>query len=357
MSRAVTLGGIVISLLLVAVGSSAAGGTSVVRCNLRWRLVPSPRFSYAGLGRIDAVSRGDVWIERGLARGGNPGPVLFEHWDGRRWRVGRLTIQASGGPLSLSASSKQNVWIVGSLSNFDPLLLHYDGQRWVQVSAPSMPNEVDLLYDVAALSPSNGWAVGQKAIRGVGDAGALVLHWDGAGWTSVTPPPGLANLTGLAVVAPDDIWAVAPAQEGSGDLKVAIAHWDGMNWQQVDTGVRAIDLTRAAPDNSGGFWAVGSTSGTARRGVIAHWDGHVLRRVLTAPFRPGTDNFWDVTTSGHQAWAVGYKDIEHWDGQRWIHTRFKGGVTFSGVGALSPRNVWAAGASRRGPVIYHYACR
>jgi hypothetical protein len=210
------------------------------------------------------------------------------------------------------------------------------------------------IHDLAALSPDDAWAVGLKTIPGAGGQGAFTWHWDGVRWTSVPPPPGFASLAGLAAVATDDSWGVAPSQEAQ-DYTVLLAQWDGTSWQSIDTGLRAFDLTRAAAASPTKFWAVGSTSGTDERGVIAHWDGHSLKRVLTEK-HSGTSVFFGVAASGHEAWVAGYQKIEHWDGRHWRSSSIKG-VSFTDVGALSPHNVWAVGATnRQRTVIYHYAC-
>lgn len=348
----IALAGLALAVLIGATVSASPAETAT-RCHLKWRVVPSPGLSGAFPGRLETISRGDVWLSRGLVKGVS-GPVVFEHWNGKRWRRGRLALQASG-QLALAASSSRDVWFAGSTPTFNPLLLHYDGRSWKTLPAPSATNEVDLIYDLAALAPDDAWAVGLKSIRGVGDEGAFTWHWDGVRWTSVPPPPGFASLAGLAAVATDDIWGVASSQENEGG-RVLLAHWDGTSWQSIDTGLRAIDLSQALAVSSKEFWAVGSTSGTTgERGVIAHWDGHSLRRVFTER-RSGSDVFFGVAASGHEVWAVGYPTIEHWDGRRWRSRRIKG-VGFSDVGALSPHNVWAVGATnRQRSVIYHYAC-
>jgi hypothetical protein len=284
---------------------------------------------------------------------------MFEHWNGSRWRLGRLGVQALGSPLSVSGSSSRDVWIVGTNLEYKPLTLHYDGHGWSSVPAPSEPNELDILDDVLSLAPDDAWAVGWSSIRGIGAQQALVLHWDGIRWSRVAAPAGLINLSGLAAVAANDIWASAFALEPdqtSGPTAI-VAHWDGASWQKVDTKLQDADLIRVRAVSASNIWAAGSTAGTARRGAIVHWDGRTFRRVLTAPpFK--TDSYAALAVAGRQAWAFGFADIEHWDGQRWHQTHVKG-VGFAGADALSPRNVWATGSNRggRGAVVYHYACR
>ena len=62
---------------------------------------------------------------------------------------------------------------------------------------------------VAAAAANDVWAVGTSTTAGT--AQTLILHWDGATWTTVSSPngPGLDNaLYGVAAIATSDVWAV-----------------------------------------------------------------------------------------------------------------------------------------------------
>ena len=169
----------------------------------------------------------------------------------------------------------------------------------------------------------------------------------------------MESLSGLAAASANDIWAVSHAQERDpiSGPRVIVAHWDGASWREVDTKLEpVVDLGQVRALSATNLWAAGSTYGTAQRGIIVHWDRRAWRRVHTAPQREA-DGYAGLAIAGREAWAFGYDDIEHWDGQRWLRTHMKG-VGFVGADALSPRNVWATGVNRRGgAVVYHYACR
>ena len=100
---------------------------------------------------------------------------------------------------------------------------------WVVVDSPDAGNEDNSLRAVAALSPSDVWAVGFQGWFGT--RAALIEHWDGLQWSILpTPETGAtdSHLQGLAAIAPDDIWAV-----GSADDSALAEHWDG--WRTVIT--------------------------------------------------------------------------------------------------------------------------
>src|SRR5436853_637559 len=87
---------------------------------------------------------------------------------------------------------------------------------WSVVSSPNIgTNTTNHLQAVAVASASNLWAVGYYCT--VADCfysyqyDTLIEHWDGNRWT-VVPSPSLdaieSYLYGVAVVSPNDVWAV-----------------------------------------------------------------------------------------------------------------------------------------------------
>ena len=58
---------------------------------------------------------------------------------------------------------------------------------------------------------------------------ALILHWDGSAWADMTPAdmPLDSYLNGIAVLAPDDAWAVGTYYDDFGDGQTLTVHWNG----------------------------------------------------------------------------------------------------------------------------------
>ena len=154
-----------------------------------------------------------------------------------------------------------------------------DGTRWTLVPDGGTTLPVSVLRSVDAISPTDVWAVGlsnpigrwhgpigdspstRTARRGpwcrrrkqpansiltdvaaaaTHDVGrsqlldrcramqALILHWDGNAWTTSTGAEVTWNhaLDAVAVVAPDDVWAVGRMHE-EGRWTTLVEHWDG----------------------------------------------------------------------------------------------------------------------------------
>src|SRR6266540_2335613 len=99
-----------------------------------------------------------------------------------------------------------------------PAILHWNGQAWQHVAAPS-PG--DAFSGVCALSPTSVYAVGNAGSR------TLVVRWNGSTWTTeTTPSPGL--LLAAAAAGTGSVWAVGLQVTGSGEYRtLAIRTSDG----------------------------------------------------------------------------------------------------------------------------------
>jgi hypothetical protein len=85
------------------------------------------------------------------------------------------------------------------------------------------------LYGVWGTSASDVYAVGY-------DAAALILHYDGASWSSMANA-GYGHLNGVWGSSATDVYAVGSATETNLDLLVqqyaVLAHYDGASWSST----------------------------------------------------------------------------------------------------------------------------
>jgi len=246
-----------------------------------WAKVPAPntdkRFNL--LNAVDATSSNDVWAVGRWATG-EIGGTLIEHWDGAEWTIvpsadrdpDPLVGQSYPGLNAVTALAEDDVWAVGSAENVAPagpsnaLVEHWDGTEWTIVSSPDTPAEsgdpYDHLYSIEAASPSDIWAVGDYGTK-VQEYGALpehvlIEHWDGNAW-SVAPSPlleGRNSLNALAVVSPDEVWAVGSYWQDD-EQNALIERWDGSSWIQIESPVSGASLYDAGVSSTGDVWAVG----------------------------------------------------------------------------------------------------
>ena len=110
-------------------------------------------------------------------------------------------------------------------------------------NSPSPTPAGNMLNAVAALSPSDVWAVGFDNSSNLNEAKTLTLHFDGTSWKTIpSPNPGKCNqgnfgnvLTSIAAVASNDVWAVGFTFPCNALLQPMTMHWDGTKWTVVAT--------------------------------------------------------------------------------------------------------------------------
>jgi hypothetical protein len=233
-----------------------------------WNLVPVRNLATQnGLAGVTAIAADDVWavgsyyvagrIQRSFA--------LVEHWRGRRWRPESVPNTGTSDLLgAVSASSAEAVWTVGSIFNSpDTLVERRIGRVWSHVPSESAPLGVASLTGVGAIAPDDVWAVG---IQGKPDRQHLMLqHWDGASFTAFPKPtPGTFQsgfgLPGIAARATNDAWVVGNYFDGT-STKTLVEHWNGAQWTLVPSPNPSEDsnsLSGVTASPSGEVWAVGN---------------------------------------------------------------------------------------------------
>jgi hypothetical protein len=230
---------------------------------------------------------------------------------------------------------------------------------FVVVAGPNASGLDNSLFDVAVLSSTDAWAVGEYMVDGGGAVRALIQHYDGTVWTNVPSPNRLNgtgrnqinSLRGVTAIAPDDVWAVGYTVSYDDPYRTLTMHWDGTAWSIVDspndTSLAYNVLLDVAAVSSGDVWAVGGSpfGGVSARGLLVHFDGAswVLR-----PGPPNAESWASSTRTGVAAvsaadvWAVGDYDPWHFDGTAW--TVPAAGAQFANDVNAAPGEVWAVGS-------------
>lgn len=260
----------------------------------------------------------------------------------------------------VAALSTTNVWAVGSScpsSRVDrTLVMHYNGVAWRTVTSPNVGSFGSTLQAVVALSPANVWAVGYSTLRNRSFR-TLIEHWNGRFW-SVVPSPNVGTTAALHAVSArswHNIWAVGASSRGALTL-----HWNGVRWSVVTVAANnpAYRLYGVAVVGPSSVLATGDRDlGTRTQTLAMRWTG--LRWLVVATPNPSpTTNYLQgglAAFSPGDAWAVGWARVAgwwrplalHWNGVRWslVPAPWRGASYFFGVGGSSGRDVWVVGAS------------
>lgn len=155
------------------------------------------------------------------------------------------------------------------------------------------------------------------------------------------------DLTDIAVLAEDDIWAVGT--ENNGRTNARLLHYDGKKWkpEPLPGSLRTADypplLEEVGADT---LWLrpqshEESTDDTA----WASWDGTRWSPVPKPP--PGRIGDFEAT-GPDDIWALdGDRTAHHWDGTRWTATRLP--YETADLAVVGPDDVWAVGRRTTGP--------
>jgi hypothetical protein len=118
----------------------------------------------------------------------------------------------------------------------NPPLYEYYAVQWngSRLREFDLPDGVKFASRIDALSPDDAWIVGTSD-----DNSPITVHWDGVAW-SVVPNPldqirdGNLDFHDIAMMGPNDVWAVAAKVSADPDLPRLILHWDGRTWSFAD---------------------------------------------------------------------------------------------------------------------------
>ncbi len=290
-----------------------------------WTVVSSPNPGAGnGLFGVASISANDVWAVGNFSNIGSLEQTLTLHWNGKKWsHIKSPNVSSQDSELmAVAAVSPTDVWAVGDshTTSFQTLTQHWDGHKWSVVSSPNPGAQFNELFGVAAVSTTDVWAVGSFAPQGFSPSQTLIEHWNGTTWSVVASPnvgTQLNGLNGVTAVSTSDIWAVGQFNNGTGQ-QTLIEHWNGTSWSVV-----------SSPNVSGAtdVWAVGdsNTSGSEQT-LIEHWNG-TSWSIVSSP-NPGAGGLNGVAIiSATDIWAVGaffnttnnvtQTLIEQWNGTSW----------------------------------------
>jgi hypothetical protein len=234
-----------------------------------WSVVPSPNLptTFSALFSLAAITSNDVWA---VGYGS-----LAIHWDGMQWTtVPTPNLGPNSMLFGITALSANDVWATGQYDageRTETVALHWDGLSWTVVPTPNVGPLSNTLFRVAAVSTNDVWAAGYYVDELLQMRRTLVLHWDGTQWTVVPSPnsgdPSIGNndnsLYAIAAVSSNDVWAVGDHFEGQVS-ETLVEHWDGTQWTVVpspNSGDFENHLEGISAISGGDIWAVGVTSG------------------------------------------------------------------------------------------------
>ena len=353
---------------------------------------------------IAAAGPNDVWAvgQRQFVTNGVPsGASLIERWDGRQWTV--VSCPNIGWLVSVTAIGANDVWAIAQGTGLGRQALHWNGSVWRVVEGGSLVRSHGAgRVTLIAGRPADVWAIGWGRANAGAGWGPLAVRWDGVSWKRVPSPGVLAKKhhstpVSLAVVGPDDVWAV-----GSRNIVLRsthhkarrpfVEHWNGKVWSMVPApsiGKGGTGLASVAATSRDDLWAVGTASAGAtgaytEHPIVMRWSGTAWEILRLPAALAGADIQLDCLTATNRddVWvggvAVTPKDsgplIGHWDGSSWhVYRRadvglagLRVGDSVEAISAPGADDVWAVSynsydvpspdgsVARTEPVILHW---
>ena len=208
---------------------------------------------------------------------------------------------------AVSASSGSDIWAVGQSG------VHFDGLTWTAFALPHIAGDLTSgITGVADLAPNNVWSVGNININEQ-NPNQIIEHFDGTRW-SVSPGPSFQpsdqpHLEGLTAISATNMWAagaILTTINGMQFLFPLFEHFDGTSWTAtMDELTLNGFLFGISADATNDVWAVGTLSlgGT----LIEHFDGTAWSVVPSPNTGNGQIVLFGVTAiAPNDAWAVGF---------------------------------------------------
>ena len=236
----------------------------------QWSVVPSPSLQGSDqLNAVGAVATDDVWA---VGQDSLPNP-LFVHWDGQTWTL--FDPPPDAGPqYAVAALAPNDVWSAGSGRSADnsTLFSHWDGFSWTTIPNPPLTPGTVTIRGLSALASNDIWAAGSLFFEVCDDTcfdseTPRVLHWDGQSWSVVTAPTAnsFSRLSGIAAESSASVWAV-----GSENGHTIASHWDGSQWTNApNIQLGAGSVFEGVSVVGGDAWAVGWSAFPGRDQTLA----------------------------------------------------------------------------------------
>jgi hypothetical protein len=159
-----------------------------------WRSVPAPFGPRDPLTAFSATSADDAWAV-GSYRKGKHSQTLAAHWDGQLWQIAPTPNRGTDSNLTdVVAVSPDDAWAVGKSEwlkfvgggvhgrFLGALFEHWDGRSW-KVMPGAVPQVWAGFPFLGAAADGTAWAIGSCYIDNA------LMRWSGSAWTIATHPP------------------------------------------------------------------------------------------------------------------------------------------------------------------------
>jgi hypothetical protein len=277
-----------------AFGGSNPGGPSAPVATLWNRgttataTLPSGLTSF--ISDASATSSSDVWAASQYGR-------YLLHFDGVRWRVAKRWQQ--GQVTGVTAATPSGVWVFGTSADgtSDIGTWYYDGASWQRVLGLA-----GSIVRASAITASDIWAIAANP------ASYSVLRFDGTTWQQV--PTGSAldsvHVRDILAISSSDVWVLGDKTDASGGVRLVLLHWNGAGWSSLVTPIKAwAGRLAAGPDRT--VLVTATPASASANGLIVQASADGGRLVISPRSWLSTGGISDVALAGNSRalWVSG----------------------------------------------------
>ena len=247
-------------------GSTSAGSLIETWTGSRWVQTATPKLpagvTFPQLTSVWAASASDAWAVGAGTKGSLPAPILL-HFDGKAWANASVPRLPAGAAFSaVGGSSADNLWAVGTIITNPttyvgkPFEAHFNGKAW---SVSEVGPAGGTIASISVVSAQDAWAIG--GVFSPTKNTPFILHFNGTRWLNVSAPIPAGSYLQAVSAKGTAVWISGDTVKGSSITAAYFLHLSGSRWLRlaapkgVSTGVRA--LTTVSSDV---VWAVASTA-------------------------------------------------------------------------------------------------
>jgi hypothetical protein len=253
----------------------------------------------------------------------------------------------------VAAISPTDIWAVGNHSTgFDnvtkTMTEHWNGQQWSVIPSPNATKGYNFLNGVSADSTNDVWAVG--ASESNGPAHPLIEHWNGTQWSIIPSPRVITTMTGLVnvvAISSTDAWAVGGYYiAGTNTVQTLIEHWNGSKWSVAShpqpSGATSSGFSGITAISAHNIWVVGGYGNNAGNSLtlFEQWNGAKWSIVPSpSPNNYVNSLFKIAAVSARDIWAVGYQVLTTQSYPHALIEHWNGSKWSVVPGAMTPNNI------------------
>ena len=150
---------------------------------------------------------------------------------------------------------------------------------WSALNIQSPPGSA-FFSTITCLSTTDCWSPGYSNVTQRGITDPVMEHWDGNKWSLVSTPVAGAELGRVDCTGAADCWSAGYVEASTGQTGPVVEHWDGVSWSKVLlpalTGDRHEDLDSVTCLSSSECFALGGAGAgetTPFSPLVFHFDG------------------------------------------------------------------------------------